>query len=260
MKIKIISWNVNGIRACAKKGFLEWLQQEKPDILCVQETKAHPEQLDDELRTPKGYQTYYASAERKGYSGVALYIKNKLKPVEVQIGIGVKKFDCEGRTIVAYFDNFVLIGGYYPNGQHDLGRVPYKLDYSNAVLKLAKKIEKEKGLPVILTGDFNTAHTEIDLKNPKTNKENTGFLPIERKFIDKLLKKGYVDIFRARHPEEEGHYTWWSYRNTCRPRNIGWRIDYFFVPESMDVKTTKASILPEIMGSDHCPITLTFTV
>ena len=260
MKYKLYSWNVNGIRACAKKGFLDFLNKEKPDVLCVQETKAHPEQLDEELKCPKGYQSYFASAEKKGYSGVALYIKNKMKPLKVDVGIGIKKFDSEGRTLVAYFDKFILIGGYYPNGQHDHGRVPYKLDYSNSILKLAKKLEKEHEKPVILTGDFNTAHTDIDLKNPKSNKDSTGFLPIEKKFLDKLLSKGYVDIFREIHPAEEGHYTWWSYRSTCRERNIGWRIDYFFVPEILNKKSTQASILPNVMGSDHCPLNLIFSL
>jgi exodeoxyribonuclease III len=259
MPMKIISWNVNGIRACAKKGFLQWLATEKPDILCVQETKAWPEQLDEELKNPKGYTSYFACAEKKGYSGVAFYIKSRLRPLKVDVGIGKKKFDSEGRTLIAHFEKFIIIGGYYPNGQHDHGRVPYKLEYSNAILKIAKNLEDETAKPVILTGDFNTAHHPIDLKNPKSNKESTGFLPIERKFMDKLQAKGYIDIFRERHPGQEGHYTWWSYRSTCRERNIGWRIDYFFVPESMNKKTTKAGILPSVLGSDHCPISLSFS-
>ena len=257
--INIISWNVNGIRACAKKGFLSWLYKESPDILCLQETKAWPEQLDEELINPKGYKGHFACAEKKGYSGVAIYIKEKLKPLEIKVGIGKKKFDSEGRTLIAYFKKYILINSYYPNGQHDHGRVPYKLEYSEEILKLARKLEKETGKPVVLTGDFNTAHHSIDLKNPKSNKNSTGFLPIEREFLTKLEKKNYIDIFRLQHPEEEGHYTWWSYRGTCRAKNVGWRIDYFFIPEKLNKKSTKATILPDVHGSDHCPVGLTLS-
>ncbi|MBT3584454.1 MAG: exodeoxyribonuclease III [Halobacteriovoraceae bacterium] len=256
MKIKIASWNVNGIRACQKKGFLDWFNSEKNHVVCLQETKASPEQLDESLKMIKNYTSVFSSAKKKGYSGTAIYFHKKLGDPTIIPKLGIKKFDDEGRTIIAEFEKFIIFCGYYPNGQRDHNRVPFKLEYSRAVVKKAKKLSKEKKKPVVLCGDFNTAHTEIDLKNPKSNKDSTGFLPIEREWIDELVSQNFIDIFREKHPEEEGHYTWWTYRGDCRQRNIGWRLDYFFISEELRKKTKKTYIDPKVMGSDHCPIVL----
>ncbi len=255
---KLASWNVNGIRACEKKGLLEWIKKDKPSILCMQETKAHPEQLSQDLINNKNYYTYYASAEKKGYSGVALFSSKKNPEPKVTIGLGIEEFDREGRTIIAEYDDFILFNGYFPNGQRDHGRVPYKLSYSREVVKQALALKKKKKKPVIICGDINTAHQEIDLANPKTNKKTTGFLPNEREWVSDCLEQGFNDVFRVHHPEETGHYTWWTYRGDCRDRNIGWRIDYFLVTDELLKQVKKSYHLPKVMGSDHCPIVLEF--
>lgn len=249
--MKIITWNVNGIRAVHRKGFMDWMTAEKPDILCLQETKAHPDQLEEQLRTPPGYHTFWSSAQKKGYSGVALFVKNP--PLSVKEGLELPEFDVEGRTLLAEYPEFYLFNSYYPNGQHDLGRVPYKLRYSDAVLDQALKLQKKK--PVILAGDFNTAHQPIDLARPKANEGNTGFLPEERAWIDKLVASGFIDIFRV---FETGphHYSWWSYRAGARQKNIGWRIDYFFISPDLKDRVKKSYLQPQVMGSDHCPVVL----
>jgi exodeoxyribonuclease III len=251
--MKLITWNVNGIRAVAQKGFLDWLRQEKPDVLCLQETKAHPDQLDESLLAPLGYKTHWSSAKKKGYSGVALYLKKS--PLEVKEGLGIEKFDSEGRTLITEFENFILYNGYYPNGQHDLKRVGFKLHYSDTVLEHAKALQRKKNKPIILAGDFNTAHQEIDLARPKENEGNTGFLPEERAWIDKLIQNGFVDIFREFEPGPH-HYTWWSYRAGARPRNIGWRIDYFFVTPDLKDQVKTSYHQPQVLGSDHCPVVM----
>ncbi len=256
LKLKLITWNVNGIRAVSNKGFLEWLQKEKPHYLCLQEIKAHEEQLDEELLRPKSYRSHLFSAEKKGYSGVATYLGRGQHDAQVTNGLGVEEFDREGRSQIIETEHFILFNGYYPNGQRDHGRVPYKLNFSQAMLDHALKLHKETGKEIILTGDFNTAHHPIDLKNPKTNKDTTGFLPNERAFLDHMIDQGFVDVFRHFHPEEEGHYSWWSYRSQCRERNIGWRIDYFFMTKGLLSKVKKVKHLPEVLGSDHCPIYL----
>jgi len=193
--MKITTWNVNGIRACEKKGFWKWLEESAPDILCLQETKAWPEQLtNQEFITNKKYFTYYATAEKKGYSGVALFSKRKLKEPIVTIGIGIDKFDHEGRTIIAEFEKFIIFSCYFPNGQRDHNRVPYKLEYSKEVAKKALSLKKRTNKEIIIAGDYNTAHTEIDLKNPKSNKNSTGFLPIERDWMDKFIKQGFYKL------------------------------------------------------------------
>lgn len=255
--MKLISWNVNGIRAVAKKGLFDWLAQEKPDLLCLQETKAHPEQLDEEILKPQGYQTFWSSAKRKGYSGTALFIRteSKIKPLTVREGLEIPEFDVEGRTLIAEYPEFILYNSYYPNGGHELLRVPYKLSYSDAVLDHALKTKKSLQKPIILTGDFNTAHQSIDLARPKQNEGNTGFLPEERAWLDKLISKGFVDIFRE-FETEAGHYTWWSYRAGARQKNIGWRIDYFFVTPELKDHIKKSYHQPHILGSDHCPVVL----
>jgi len=251
--MKIISWNVNGIRAVAQKGFLNWLKEESPDILCLQETKAHPEQLEPTLTSPEGYHTFWSAAKKKGYSGVAMFMKDKaLNLVE---GLGIEEFDCEGRTIVAELHDFILITGYFPNGRHDLQRVPYKLRYSDKLMEHAHEMHRSKGKPIVICGDINTAHREIDLARPKANEGNTGFLPEERAWVDKFIASGFVDIFRE-YEAGPHHYTWWSYRAGARQKNVGWRIDYFFVTPDLKTRVHKAYIQPDVYGSDHCPIVL----
>lgn len=252
--MKLFSWNVNGIRAVQNKGFLDWFQQAKPDILTLQETKAHPDQLADALKQPDGYYTYWASAEKKGYSGVALY--SKQEPVDVQIGLGIPEFDSEGRTIVADYGDFVLIAAYFPNGSRDHSRVPYKMAYKQDFLAYCERLRAE-GRPVIFCGDVNTAHREIDLARPRSNQNTTGFLPIERAWIDQVVEHGYIDIFRDLYPERTDAYTWWTYIGKARERNVGWRIDYFFISPDLRPRVVAAEIHPEILGSDHCPISLT---
>jgi exodeoxyribonuclease-3 len=251
--MKLYSWNVNGLRAARKKGFLDWLEGEKPDVIGIQETKCHPDQLDEELRNPPGYYTYWASAEKKGYSGVALYTRQE--PESVQIGLGIGDFDQEGRTIVADYGEFVLITAYFPNGSRDHSRVPYKMDYKREFLAYCNQ-RREEGRSVIFCGDVNTAHLEIDLARPKQNNKTTGFLPLERAWIDDVVEQGYVDTFRTLHPDQDGAYTWWSYIGGARDRNVGWRIDYFFVSPELMPRIQGAQIHPEIYGSDHCPISL----
>ncbi len=255
--LKLYSWNVNGIRAVQKKGLLDWLEQTQPDILGLQETKAHPDQLDEALRNPPGYQTYWASAEKKGYSGVALYTKEA--PKSVQIGLGIPEYDSEGRTIVAEYDNFTLITAYFPNGSRDHSRVPFKMAYKAAFLDFCNQL-REAGKAVIFCGDVNTAHQEIDLARPKQNQKTTGFLPEERVWIDEVVAQGYLDIFRALHPDLEGAYSWWSNRSGARDNNIGWRIDYFFISSDLQDRVVTAELHPEVMGSDHCPISLTLDI
>jgi exodeoxyribonuclease-3 len=252
--LSLYSWNVNGIRAAQKKGFLDWLHETKPDILGIQETKAHPDQLDDELRNPAGYHAYWASAERKGYSGVALF--SRVEPESVQIGLGIDEYDREGRTIVAEFDEFVLITAYFPNGSRDHSRVPFKMEYKEAFLDFCNDL-RASGKSVIFCGDVNTAHREIDLARPKENANHTGFLPIEREWIDKIVEQEYVDTFRHFHPDKTGAYTWWAYWGGARDRNVGWRLDYFFVTPDLKVRLKSADILSDILGSDHCPVHLT---
>jgi exodeoxyribonuclease III len=253
--MKLISWNVNGIRACAKKGFTDWLSTYPADIIVLQETKASVDQLDEELTAPKKYDTYFASnTVKKGHSGVAIYSSKKIDTPKVTVGIGVKKFDDEGRTLIAEYNDFILYCCYFPNGRRDLSRVDFKLEYSDTVLAHALKQKKSKKKEIIIAGDYNTAHSEIDLRHPKTNVKNTGFLPRERAWIDKLISKKFIDIFREQHPEEPDHYTWWTYRMNCRAKNVGWRIDYFFISEKLKDRIKKSFILPDIHGSDHCPL------
>jgi len=220
--INIYSWNVNGIRAVQKKGLLDWMHEVNPDILCLQETKAHPEQLDEALTNPEGYHVYWSSAERKGYSGVGVY--SRPKPASVDLGLGTEIFDREGRTIIADYGDFVLINAYFPNGSRDHSRVPYKMDYKAEFLEVCNR---------------------------------TGFLPIERAWIDRVVEEGYLDTFRLLHPEQEDAYTWWAYWGKARERNVGWRIDYFFISPGLRERVVAAEIHPQVMGSDHCPVSLT---
>ena len=249
-KIRILSWNVNGIRAAYKKGFLDWLKKEQPDILCIQETKAHPEQLSDELLNVEGYHSYFSSAVKKGYSGVAIY--SKLEPKSIKNGFGIEKFDSEGRILIAEYANFTLFNIYYPNGKARQERLDYKMEFYDAFLKYADKLKK-KGKNIIVCGDVNTAHKEIDIARPKENEKISGFLPMEREWIDKFLSHGYLDTFRMFNQEPD-NYTWWDQITRARERNVGWRIDYFYISESLKKKIKDAFIMSDVMGSDHCPI------
>ncbi|NQT97693.1 MAG: exodeoxyribonuclease III [Candidatus Marinimicrobia bacterium] len=250
--MKLFSWNVNGIRAVAKKGFLDWLNHEQPDILCLQETKAREEQVPEELLKKHGYHTFWHSAERAGYSGVATYTKTE--PLYVQKGLGIERFDAEGRVLITEHENFLLYNIYFPNGQRDQERLDYKLDFYNDLLEILDE-QIASGINVVVGGDWNTAHTEIDLANPKANSKTSGFLPEERDWIDKYIEHGYLDTFRLFHPEPE-RYSWWTYRYGARERNVGWRIDYFFVNEGFTDQIIDADIHAEVLGSDHCPIAL----
>lgn len=250
MKLKLISWNVNGIRAVYKKGFYQWFASEKPDILCLQETKATSDQFPDELQNVEGYSAYFAEAEKKGYSGVALY--SKLKPEKIETGFGIQRFDTEGRILIAYYDAFVLYNIYFPNGKASKERLQYKMEFYDAFLEHAENLRK-KGKSIVMCGDVNTAHTEIDLARPKENENVSGFLPEERAWIDKLIAQGYTDTFRL-FIKDGGHYSWWDYKTKARERNIGWRIDYFFVSNDLVPKVKDAFILDKVEGSDHCPV------
>ena len=249
-KVRFLSWNVNGIRAAYKKGFIDWFAKEKPEILCVQETKAMKEQLSDDLINIDGYASYFSSAERKGYSGTATY--TKIKPAEVKNGIGVKKFDSEGRFLVTDFSDFILFNIYFPNGKAKKERLQYKMDFYEAFLKHLKKLLKQDK-KIVVCGDVNTAHKEIDLARPKANEKISGFLPQEREWIDKLLETGFIDTLRVFNQKPE-QYTWWDMMTRARERNVGWRIDYFFISENLRDNLKNAFILPEVMGSDHCPV------
>ncbi len=250
--MKIYSWNVNGIRAVQKKGFVDWVLKEKPDILCLQETKANSEQLDEEILNINGYTSHFHSAEKKGYSGVAVY--TRAEPVSYSHGIGIGKYDAEGRVQVLDYGDFMLINAYFPNGQMSDERLQYKLDFNEAMLELCNSLVKKKK-NVILCGDYNTAHNEIDLKHPKANETRSGFLPIEREWIDRYIANGYIDTFRELYPDTV-KYSWWSYRMNARKSNAGWRIDYFFVSKDFMKNVKDALILNEVMGSDHCPVVL----
>ncbi len=251
MTHSIISWNVNGIRAVEKKGFLDWLQSENPDILCVQETKARPEQLSEQLRSPEGYRTYFSSAKRPGYSGVALF--SKKEPDEVT-NFGLPEFDDEGRVLTARFDDLHVISAYFPNSQEAGARLDYKLAFCEAMLDYCNA-KVASGQHIVLCGDYNIAHTPIDLANPKANEKNPGYLPEERAFMTKFLENGYIDCFR-KFCSEGGKYSWWSYRFRAREKNIGWRIDYTCVNKALDERVKSASILDSVFGSDHCPVKL----
>lgn len=250
--MKIYSWNVNGIRAMLKKDFMQWFRDESPDILCLQETKANVDQLDDEIVNPTGYHSGWNSAEKKGYSGVVIF--SKKKPIAIHKGIGVKEFDTEGRVVRFEFKAFDLLNVYFPNGTSGPERLKYKMEFYDAFLDHCEGLRKQ-GKKLIICGDVNTAHKAIDLKNPKANEKNSGFLPIERAWVDKFVDHGYVDTFREFNQEPE-QYTWWSYRFNVRARNIGWRLDYFFVTEEFKKKVKNSSILTDVMGSDHCPVML----
>lgn len=249
--MKLISWNVNGIRASAKKGLLDFMKQARADVICLQETKATPEDL-THLAWPKGYEVFWNSAEKKGYSGTAIF--TRVKPKKVSFGIGAADLDREGRVITVEFDDFTLVNVYQPNSQRGLTRLEYRTgSWDRAFLAYLRKLNRRK--PVVFCGDLNVAHTEIDLTNPKSNRRNAGFTEEERANFSRLLAAGFVDTFRE-FVKDGGHYTWWSQMSDCRARNIGWRVDYFVAAQRLRTALKRAWILPEVMGSDHCPVGL----
>ena len=254
-ELKLLCWNVNGLRAVANKGFLEWLHNEQPDILCLQETKAYPEQLDQALREPEGYHVYWSNPEKKGYGGVATFTRDKPLRVEKDFSSQGIKFDVEGRIILTEYPGFVLLNIYFPNGKKDETRLKYKMDFYEAFLSFVESLRK-KHPNIAVCGDFNTAHKEIDLARPKENEKVSGFLPMERAWMDKFVARGYVDTFRQFH-QEPGQYSWWDMKSRARERNVGWRIDYFFVTKNLVPFVAKAFIVPEVPGSDHCPVGMT---
>ncbi len=244
---KLISWNVNGLRACVTKGFLDYFKEADADIFCLQETKLQEGQIDLEL---EGYRQYWNYAEKKGYSGTALFTRKE--PLSVSYGIGAEEHDREGRVITAEFEEYYVVTCYTPNSQDGLARLPYRREWNAAFLAYLKKLEEKK--PVVFCGDLNVAHREIDLKNPKTNRKNAGFTDEEREDFTALLNAGFIDTFRYFYPDAEGIYSWWSYRFSARAKNAGWRIDYFCVSESLKDRLESAAIHTEVMGSDHCPV------
>lgn len=253
--MKIVSWNVNGIRAAANKGFLDWLAVCAPDILCVQETKAEPGQLPESILSPcdkngNSYASFWASAKKRGYSGTAVFTKQK--PLDVSV-LGDDAFDGEGRVLKADYGDFVIISAYFPNSQDAGARLPYKLEFCNAMLSLCKKFSAD-GRDFILCGDYNIAHRPIDLARPKENEGNAGYLPEERAWMDSWISSGFVDTFRAKNGDIPHQYTWWSYRAGARERNVGWRLDYQCVPQNFLPRVERSSILKDVYGSDHCPV------
>lgn len=249
MEKKMISWNVNGLRACLQKGFEEFFKESDADIFCLQETKLQEGQIDF---APEGYFCFWNYAEKKGYSGTAIFSKEE--PLAVTYGIGIEEHDQEGRVITLEFPEYYVLTVYTPNSQNELARLPYRMTWEDDFLAYLKKLEEKK--PVIFCGDLNVAHKEIDLKNPKTNRKNAGFTDEERGKFTQLLENGFIDTWRYFYPDQEGIYSWWSYRFKAREKNAGWRIDYFCVSKCLEEKLSGAAIHTEIFGSDHCPVEL----
>ena len=247
--MKLISWNVNGIRACVQKGFLEFFREADADIFCLQETKLQAGQIELDL---EGYEQYWNYAVKKGYSGTAVFTKKK--PLNMTYGIGIEEHDQEGRVITLEFEEFYFVTVYTPNSQNELARLDYRMKWESDFLAYLKKLEEKK--PVIFCGDLNVAHKEIDLKNPKTNRKNAGFTDEERGKFTEMLDAGFIDTFRYFYPDQAGVYSWWSYRFSARAKNAGWRIDYFIVSERLKDKIRNADIWSEVLGSDHCPVVL----
>ncbi len=252
MTLKITTWNVNGIRAALGKGLKEWLLTEAPDVFCIQEIKARPDQLTVEQLDFPGYEIYWNPAERPGYSGVATFCRQK--PAALAIGLGESRFDVEGRVIRSRHPGFLLYNIYFPNGQRGQDRVEYKLDFYASLLETCDSLHAA-GENIIITGDFNTAHTPLDLRNPKENESTSGFLPEERARVTKFLEHGFVDIYRVLYPER-AQYTWWTYRMAARQRNVGWRIDYFLISKPLAARVRDVIIHDDVTGSDHCPVSL----
>jgi exodeoxyribonuclease-3 len=255
--MKLISWNVNGMRSIERKGFFEWLEGASPDVLCLQETRVQLGQLTKPMRQPRGYRADWHSAERKGYSGVTTW--SKPEPLDVRAGFGVDTFDAEGRVLITTYPGFKLLNAYFPNGRRDLQRLEFKLQFYADLLDFCDRLHGH-GERLVLCGDFNTAHRPIDLARPTQNAKTSGFIPEERAWIDRYLAHGFVDTFRALHPDAEGRYTWWTYIRNARERNVGWRIDYFMVSQPLLPAVIEADILSHVTGSDHCPVTLSLDV
>lgn len=252
--MRIVSWNVNGLRAVHRNGFWDKFLRLYPDIFCLQETKSSPEQLPAEVRELPGYKSHFmSSTAKKGYSGVAIY--SKVEPLKVDYGLGIEEFDVEGRQIALHFKDFVLINCYFPNGGRGPERIDYKLRYYDAFFEYCQKIRKTQP-NIVFCGDVNTAHMEIDLARPKENSDTTGFLPIEREWIDTIIRGGYIDVYRDQNPTKKDIYTYWDQITRARERNVGWRIDYFFVSREMRKRVRHADIHNDIFGSDHCPISI----
>lgn len=247
--MRLISWNVNGLRACVQKGFLDYFQEADADIFCLQETKLQEGQISLDL---PGYEQYWNYAEKKGYSGTAVFTRRS--PLSVRYGMGIEEHDHEGRVITLEYEKFYLVTVYTPNSQNELARLPYRMEWEDAFFAYLKQLEEKK--PVVFCGDLNVAHREIDLKNPKTNRNNAGFTDQEREKFTRLTEQGFTDTYRYFYPDQEGIYSWWSYRFKAREKNAGWRIDYFCVSDCLKEKLTDAKIHTEVMGSDHCPVEL----
>lgn len=247
--MKLISWNVNGLRACVQKGFLDYFKEADADIFCVQETKLQEGQIQLDL---EGYEQYWNYAEKKGYSGTAVFTKEK--PLDVSYGIGIEEHDHEGRVITLEYEKFYFVTVYTPNSQNELARLDYRMKWEDDFLAYIKTLEQKK--PVIYAGDLNVAHQEIDLKNPKTNRKNAGFTDEEREKFSKVLESGMIDTYRYFYPEQTGVYSWWSYRFKAREKNAGWRIDYFVVSKALEESLEDAKIHTDVFGSDHCPVEL----
>ncbi|MCI6217912.1 MAG: exodeoxyribonuclease III [Helicobacter sp.] len=247
--MKLVSWNVNGLRACMNKGFMEFFDRIDADVFCIQESKMQPDQATFDF---PNYKQYWNSAHKKGYSGVAIF--SKTEPLNVMYDMGIAHHDTEGRIITAEYENFSLVNVYTPNSKRELERLEYRMEWENDFRIFVKDLEKSK--PVVICGDLNVAHKEIDLKNPKTNRRNAGFTDEEREKFSLLLQSGFIDTFRYFYPDKEGAYTWWSYMGKAREKNTGWRIDYFLCSKTLDSRLRSASIYPEVMGSDHCPVGL----
>jgi exodeoxyribonuclease III len=250
--MKITTWNVNGYRAAYAKGLRSWVETNQPDVVCLQEIKVKPEQLSDEIGGLPGYTAYWNPAERPGYSGTATFVRDL--PERIEFGLGDPRFDVEGRVIVSHFAGFQLYNIYFPNGQRGLDRLGYKLDFYASLLQICDRLH-EQGRKIVITGDFNTAHCDIDLTNPRQNSKSSGFLPEEREWIDVYLQHGFVDAYRALYPDKV-EYTWWTYLSKARERNIGWRLDYFLVSEGLMGVVKDVVIDNQGFGSDHCPVTL----
>jgi exodeoxyribonuclease-3 len=256
--MKLVSWNVNGLRALYKQGYWEWFEKTKPDIFCLQEIKVEEQQLPPEVQNPKGYSAYFNSSQgRKGYSGVAIYSKEE--PFETLYDVLPKKFNAEGRLIQTRFKDFVLLNVYFPNGGRGKERLEFKLEFYDAFLEHIENLRQD-GESVVFCGDFNVAHEEIDIARPKENADHTGFLPEERAWADELVAAGYIDTFRYLYPNKKDAYTYWDQVTHARDRNVGWRIDYFFISPDLLPKVRKAEILSDVYGSDHCPILLELDV
>ncbi len=251
--MELVSWNVNGVRSIYKKNFLKWFLQTNADLVCMQEVKCHPEQVaEEEFLHPGGFHSFWHPAEKPGYSGLVVY--SRTEPLAVTAGLGLPEFDSEGRVLSLEFKDFTLVNAYFPNSQREHTRLPYKLRFCAAIFAHLEAL-RAQGKNVLICGDFNIAHKEIDLKNPKSNQNNAGFLPQERAWLDDFIKSGYTDTFRQFEPGP-GHYTWWSYRPGVREKNIGWRLDYFFSNQEFSDRLQSAAHLSTVMGSDHCPVFL----